>query len=530
MLVTGGALRAGTGDRVEFTGTVEERIPGGDRTANLTVTTVVVGDLRIVGRDRLPRPVVLGSRGRPVPTGAIISHDELPVDLRRETEARANRFDPRPTRWTSWSRSKGCGSWSRPRSRSRRCRPTTREAASCGCCPMAAVRSTRSAARPRAGSCSSRARRIGGARTRNGSRSSSTPRWWVAECRPWRSETRVGDVTGVLRYDFGNYEVAATAPLRVRPRARGHARSRLERRPGAVTVSTYNVLNLSAGPEDSLQRRLLGRQIAEALAGPEIIALQEIQDASGEQDDGVTDARPTIQGLIEAVRAAGGPAYRGFDVAPKNGRPGGAPGGNIRNAFLYDPASVKLVGFASLTSARLAEAGVQRPDAFRDSRDPLLAEFDLGDRRMVVINNHLTSRYGSTPAYGAVQPFVQAGEDERAGQTRALREYTADLLRRRPGLGVVVLGDMNTFEFTDDLARLLPGEPPVLLGLTARVPPRERYSYNFEGNSQTLDHVFVSGALSRDAEVEIVHLNTDRPSIPGRVASDHDPVVARLGR
>ena len=87
---------------------------------------------------------------------------------------------------------------------------------------------------------------------------------------------------------------------------------------------------------------------------------------------------------------------------------------------------------------------------------------------------------------------------------------------------------MNTFEFSDDLASLLPGEPAILHPLSALAPPAERYSYNYEGNSQVLDHVFVSGVLRDGAELEYLHLNADFPALPAATASDHDPVVARI--
>ena len=45
-----------------------------------------------------------------------------------------------------------------------------------------------------------------------------------------------------------------------------------------------------------------------------------------------------------------------------------------------------------------------------------------------MINNHLTSRFGSTPIFGGPQPFVQAGEIERAAQTGALNEVTDALI------------------------------------------------------------------------------------------------------
>jgi predicted extracellular nuclease len=272
----------------------------------------------------------------------------------------------------------------------------------------------------------------------------------------------------------------------------------------------------------------LAGQVVARLGAPGILALQEIQDESGERDDGTTDAAGTLRALAEAIRRAGGPEYRYFDVAPADGRQGGARGGNIRNAFLYRPDRVSLVSFESLTPDRLADVPGADTGAFRDSRDPLAGVFDGPGGRIIVINNHLSSRYGSTPAFGAVQPFVQAGEASRAAQVGALRAYVARRLAQDSSARIVVLGDMNTFEFTDDLALLLPGRPPILHSLMARVPAAERYSYNYEGNSQLLDHVFVTGALLAGAELDIVHLNVDFPSSPGATASDHDPLVARF--
>jgi predicted extracellular nuclease len=56
------------------------------------------------------------------------------------------------------------------------------------------------------------------------------------------------------------------------------------------------------------------------------------------------------------------------------------------------------------------------------------------------------------------------------------------------------------------------------------LPVWERYSYVFEGNSQTLDQILVSKALKGDAEYDSVHVNAEFHD----QASDHDPQVARL--
>jgi predicted extracellular nuclease len=338
---------------------------------------------------------------------------------------------------------------------------------------------------------------------------------------------RLADVTGILEYAYGAFQVSAVGPLAVHSRSRWRPESTaLRRGPDHLTVATYNVYNLSPDSSDGRQRERLGSQIAGALGSPDIVALQEIQDRSGERDDGVVDGRPTLAALAAAIRRARGPRYAFFEVAPANGRPGGVPGGNIRNAFLYDPSRVTLVSGRALTADVLAAAGAPRPGAFAESRDPLEGVFNIAGRRIVLINNHLTSRFGSTPVFGAVQPWVQAGEAEREDQARALHAYVADALAKDAEARVVVLGDMNTFEEANDLSALLPGSPPILVNLIGQVHEEERYSYIFEGNSQVLDLILVTHNLAEVAEIDVVHLNADFSA--ESPASDHDPVVARF--
>jgi predicted extracellular nuclease len=339
----------------------------------------------------------------------------------------------------------------------------------------------------------------------------------------------LADVTGILDYAYGAFQVLPVDRVVIATRSGWRPETtELRRAASHLTIATYNVLNLSADSSDDRQRARLASQIVGALHQPDILALQEIQDSSGERDDGVVDGRPTLRKLAAAVVQAGGPRYAYFEVAPVDGRPGGAPGANIRNAFLYDSTRVKLVRHRALTASVLAARGAPDPDAFAESRDPLEALFEAGGRRITVINNHLTSRYGSSPVFGAVQPYIQAGEAQREAQARALHAYVSGLLEDEPSSAVVVLGDMNTFELSDDLSAILPGSPPLLHNLIDRVAEHERYTYNFEGNSQVLDHIFVSRALAASAEVDVVHLNADFPSAAG--ASDHDPVVARFRR
>jgi predicted extracellular nuclease len=259
-----------------------------------------------------------------------------------------------------------------------------------------------------------------------------------------------------------------------------------------------------------------------------VIALQEIQDNDGTTDEGIVDADETLQALVDAIAAAGGPDYDWFNVDPVDGTSGGVPGGNIRNAFLYNPDRVDLVDFVSLTVGELTDLGVTDPNAFLETRNPLVGTFAFNGLEFTIINNHLTSRFGSTPIFGAIQPFFQEGETAREAQTSTLNEVV-DLLLGDGMDRVAVVGDLNTFQWTDDLAEILPGTGPerVLTNLINQLNDDNVYSFNFEGNSQELDHFFVTDALL-PAKIDIVHVNVDFPRVDDTVGSDHEPLLVRL--
>jgi predicted extracellular nuclease len=349
---------------------------------------------------------------------------------------------------------------------------------------------------------------------------------------------KLDDITGVVGYSFGNFEINALQEFAIEPGELEPEVTWLKGKKHQVRVASYNVLNLSPDTSDDEQRNIIAKQIVDNLQSPDIIALQEIQDNSGETDDGTVAADLTMQALVDTILASGGPNYAFFDVAPVDGTSGGVPGGNIRNAYLYNPERVELVDYASLTPEALAAYNVSNPDAFNGTRNPLLATFKFEGKEFTVINNHLTSRFGSSPIFGGIQPFVQAGEAEREAQATTLNQVVNNLIdsakTRNPNASkaprILVLGDLNTFQFTDDLSELLPGSgcDQILWNLVDTLKDDEVYSYNFEGNSQVLDHIFVSELLRPISQYDIVHVNVDYPRTVNPVASDHEPSLVRL--
>jgi predicted extracellular nuclease/2',3'-cyclic-nucleotide 2'-phosphodiesterase (5'-nucleotidase family) len=357
---------------------------------------------------------------------------------------------------------------------------------------------------------------------------------------------RLSSVIGVVNYDFGNFEVLPTEP--VSATAGGLQREVTELTTGGdkLTLASYNIENFSPR-SSSIQIANIGRHIAVNLDSPDIIGLQEVQDNNGAPTvpsgqpvprDGVVDASQSYQVLIDAIVAAGGPTYKFFDIAPEELRDGGQPGGNIRVGYLYNPDRVSLVtrpGGTATSNTTVVDGGLSaspgRLDptnpSFTSSRKPLAAEFVFNGQRLFTINNHFASKGGSDALFGRFQPPINGGEDQRIGQSEVNREFVEALLASNPNARVAVLGDLNEFQFFPALQVLetTAAGDQVLFNLTNTLPEGERYSYIFEGNSQTLDHILVTQALlNANAEYDGVHINSEFFDQD----SDHDPRIARF--
>ncbi len=526
------------GQLVQINGTVSEFVPGGADTGNLSTTQLTDPTIAVLASgEALPAPIVIGGSGLVPPARDVISADEIDpaINLQDAEDAESNLFDPGNDGIDFFESLEGM--------------LVIVEA------PVAvsAVRtfdefSSEFVTLPNDGELiepSDALTNRGGLLLQpdpdnEGDQNPERVQiqldsdLYPAEVPAIRVGDRFGDIIGVVGYSFGNFEVNATETLTVNTVGIEPETTPLSGDNDTLTVASYNVLNLSPDDSDANQLLTLGSHIADNLGGPDILALQEIQDNSGETDDGTIDATLTLEMLRDAVLDAGGPSYEFFDVAPTDNTSGGVPGGNIRNAFFYNPDRVELVDFYSLTPEALLDLGVSAPEAFVGTRDPLVGMFGFGDNEVIVVNNHLTSRFGSSPVFGALQPFVQAGETERESQLAVLNELTDLVLEEDPAANIVVLGDLNTFQFTNDLEEILPGEDKVLVNLVPEVGSAEGrdsdniYTFIFEGNAQMLDHIFVSDGLEADASFDIVHVNVEFPRVDDTVGSDHEPMVVRL--
>lgn len=349
---------------------------------------------------------------------------------------------------------------------------------------------------------------------------------------------------GLVHYDFSTYKLVLTEALEATAPARSpcDVSTRLIQESGRLTAATFNVYNLSAQASDE-RFDGLGRTIVERLGSPALLALQEIQDDSGPADDGVVTSAWTLSRLERAVAARGGPRYEPVWIDPEPNREGGQPGGNIRVALLFDPLRVRLVRRGDpgpLDAARVVSRGGVPELSISPGRvDPTSPAFTLeggeGVRRslaleleaegepLFVVVNHWSSKWDDDREFGAVQPPAKPTAAKRLAQADVVRAWVGEILALDPEARVLVLGDLNEPQWAPGVSRL--SEPP-LENLVLRVPEQRRYSFNFEGASQLIDHVVVSPALAAAAEIEIPHVDSDCAEV--RRVSDHDPVVVRF--
>ncbi len=519
---TGGRPAVAVGDALTLQGTVSEFVPGGAASNNLS-TTQISGPTAIAvasSGNALPAPVVIGEGGRRPPTETI------------EDDGFAS-FDP-DTDGTDFFESLEA------------MRVTVRDAVAVG--PTTDFGEIYAVADGGAGATNLSAR--GTVNIEGGGGGPTVTNTLGGDFNPERIQfdddtgllpgfatpevstgARLSPVTGVVSFAFGQYEVLATEPYAVaRPSALRPESSDLRGGADALTVATYNVLNLDPNDADG-STDVAGGQFA-AVAGhvvrnlnaPDILGLQEIQDDDGAANTDVTSASLTLQTLADAIAAAGGPRYSFIDNAfITDDETGGEPGGNIRVAFLYRDDRVDLVEGSVRTITDPADQAANPDSPFADSRLPLAADFAFNGETVTVVTNHFTSKGGSAPLLGAVQPPTNGGEERRLAQAEAVNGFVDDLLRADPSANVVVVGDLNEFEFEEPI-RALEGEDGALRNLTNTLPEDERYSYIFEGNSQSLDHILASANLAAVARFDAVHVNSEF----AEGTSDHDPLLARF--
>lgn len=249
---------------------------------------------------------------------------------------------------------------------------------------------------------------------------------------------QAADITGVVYYEYGFYYILPTTALTLTTLIEGEAEPttlQSTRSCDGITVGDYNVENLD--PE-STRIPNLADHIVNYLDTPDLMFVQEIQDDSGETDDGVVGANQTLTNLVGAIAALSNVTYSFVEIAPVDGEDGGAPGGNIRVAYLYRPEVLSLYYGASSgssgaaagnsTAATEVVAGSAGPElslnpgrvdpgnaAWDATRKPLAAAWIAAGatKPFFTVNVHHSSKGGGSSLQGDPRPPVNGAVEKR---------------------------------------------------------------------------------------------------------------------
>jgi len=344
--------------------------------------------------------------------------------------------------------------------------------------------------------------------------------------------------SGPMTYAFGDYQILpSTYNLGPEPQVDRPVRPRA---PGELTIATLNLFRIydtvddpgtfdDVFTEEELRIRSIkaATYITEILQGPDVVALQEVENLTV-----VERVAQEIQALVPVL------SYDAHVI-------GGNDVGGINNAYLTRSDTIQ--------ADSLEQFGADTIFTFDGSL--------LNDRPPLVLEATYTGAGGplSFTAIGVHNRSLGGIEDpddglrvknKRLEQAVNLSLFVQELQDAQPTRPIVVLGDFNGYEFTDgyvDVLGQITGSldplgdeletfdavDPDLANQTLNVPADDRYSFLFSGDSEVLDHILTSSALTPlVVDVAFGRGNSDASSsflldtMAGPLrASDHDGMV-----
>lgn len=328
-----------------------------------------------------------------------------------------------------------------------------------------------------------------------------------------------------------------------------------------ITIGGFNLLRFfdeiaenNGAPTlkpEAVEKRLgkTSAAICQYLKTPDILGVVEVENVSilGRLADRINADCPSAPGYVPYLVSGNDPGgiNVGFLVATRdNGA--GQPRVEVVEVVQYG----KDATFANPNGST----------ALLNDRPPLLLRAIVHQDNgasypITVIANHLRSLNGIDDVASGGSGWSTEGARVRAkrgAQAAYLAGLIEQLQQTNPNEKIVLVGDFNAFEFNDgytDVLGIIKGEEAAedqvltyvdspltsifVDGSQLIADPAQRYSYVFEGNAQTLDHVLVNEALVMDKvglSVDHARINADfgvfrfgDTSQPLRV-SDHDPV------
>jgi predicted extracellular nuclease len=341
------------------------------------------------------------------------------------------------------------------------------------------------------------------------------------------------NVTGPLDFTFGEYKLLPDAALTVS--ANLSAVPVPEPTANEFTIGSFNLENFfSTSANFAVRLNKASLAIRNVMRSPDIIGVEEVGDIA---------TLTALANKLNADAGASNPNYQAFLIESDDDTEA-----DIDVGFLVKASRVNVISITQEgRDATYINPLNGQPELLND-RPPLVLRATIPtpgglNFPVTVVVNHLRS---------LIDIEQDPGDGPRVREKRRRQaEFLANLVQSLQSENLVLVGDFNAYQFNDgyvDVIGTVKGAPapadqvtlaspdlvePNLTPLVETLPAEQRYSFVFEGNGQTLDHVLVDGEmLMRTSRYAYARNNADFPETlssdstrPERV-SDHDMPVA----
>jgi len=366
------------------------------------------------------------------------------------------------------------------------------------------------------------------------------------------SNVNIRGITGVLHYAY------RTNTIYIDPNAKIEVSSSRKPVPMPVpnerqfTVAGMNLENFFDDKDDpdiredvltpeAFERRLkkISMAIRNQMQTPDVIGIVEAENLAA------------LKRLAERINkdavAAGkpDPKYDAYLVDGNDGR-------GIDVGFIVKTARVKVLETKQFGKDLKFKNANTDEDNFLNDRPPLMIRVAIDDAKtgkpfeFTVVANHMKS-------------FLGFNDPKQSDNVRLKKKMQAEFLARwvderqkaNPAERIMLVGDFNAFQFNDgvmDMIGTIKGTPSAkdmlmmptddlvardMINLVDVIAAPQRYSYAFDGNAQTLDHIIISETLKNHINgFGFVRVNADFPESMrnddkrAERFSDHDPAIA----
>jgi endonuclease/exonuclease/phosphatase family metal-dependent hydrolase len=223
---------------------------------------------------------------------------------------------------------------------------------------------------------------------------------------------------------------------------------------------------------------------------PDIVVLSEVENTGVLQDLNATE----LAGAYASMVLVEGNDQRGIDMG-----------------LLSKIAPDKVVSHKDDT---FVLAGTPAP-TYTFTRDCIEVHFTFEGRHVVLLGVHFRSK------------GPPDDQDKRLAEAQHTREIADGIAKDDPTAAILVLGDFNDLSNSPPYVAIQGKAPDQYLDAAAEVPSAERYTYNYMGTLELIDHQMGNPVLSAMlSKGTVVIKHGDGIDSGQNAVSDHSPMMA----